>query len=76
MQLHTQRMHVTTDTSIRVSERTKAKLARQKRQGETWDELLDRLAGDDEEPIEVGAWSDAEAEKAREAIDRSRESFE
>jgi hypothetical protein len=69
-------MHMSTDTSIRVSERTKAKLARQKRQGETWDELLERLAGDDEEPIEVGAWSEAEAEKAREAIDRSRESFE
>jgi hypothetical protein len=69
-------MHVSTDTSIRISERTKAKLARQKREGETWDELLDRLAGDDEEPIEVGAWSQADAEKARDAIDRSRESFE
>lgn len=69
-------MHMSTDTSIRVSERTKAKLARQKREGETWDELLDRLAGDDEEPIEVGAWSESDAEKAREAIDRSRESFE
>ena len=69
-------MHMSTDTSIRVSERTKAKLARQKREDETWDELLDRLAGDDDEPIEVGAWSEEEAEKAREAIERSRESFE
>jgi len=69
-------MHMSADTSIRVSERTKAKLARQKREDETWDELLDRLAGDDDEPIEVGAWSEEEAEKAREAIERSRESFE
>lgn len=68
-------MHMSADTSIRVSERTKAKLARQKREDETWDELLDRLAGDDD-PIEVGAWSDADAERAREAINRSRESFE
>lgn len=69
-------MRMSADTSIRVSERTKAKLARQKREDETWDELLDRLAGDDDEPIEVGAWSEEEAEKAREAIERSRESFE
>lgn len=69
-------MHMSADTSIRVSERTKAKLARQKREDETWDELLDRLAGDDDDPIEVGAWSEADAERAREAIDRSRESFE
>ena len=69
-------MHMSTDTSIRVSERTKAKLARQKREDETWDELLDRLAGDDDEPIEVGTWSEADAEKARAAIERSRESFE
>lgn len=69
-------MHMSADTSIRVSERTKAKLARQKREDETWDELLDRLAGDDDDPIEVGAWSEADAAQAREAIDRSRESFE
>jgi|AntRauTorcE11898_2_1112593.scaffolds.fasta_scaffold07328_4 hypothetical protein len=69
-------MHMSIDTSIRVSERTKAKLARQKREDETWDELLDRLAGDGDEPIEVGAWSEDEAERAREAIERSRESFE
>lgn len=69
-------MHMSADTSIRVSERTKAKLARQKRDDETWDELLDRLAGDDDDPIEIGAWSEADAARAREAIDRSRESFE
>lgn len=62
-------------TSIRVSEDTKRKLKRLKREDETFDDLLDRLAGD-EEPIDVGAWSEERAERAREALDRSRESFD
>lgn len=62
-------------TSIRVSEETKDKLSRLKRDDETWDEFLSRLA-DEEEPIDVGAWSDEEAQRAREAVRRSRESFE
>lgn len=67
---------MSTDTSIRVSERTKAKLARRKRAEETWDEFLSRLAGDDEEPVQVGAWDEERAERARDAIARSRESYE
>jgi len=66
-------MHI--GTSIRVSEETKDKLSRLKRDDETWDEFLSRLASE-EEPINVGAWSDERAARAREAIDRSRESFE
>jgi len=62
-------------TSIRVSDETKSKLSRLKRDGETWDEFLNRLAGE-EEPIDVGSWSDDEAERARAAVSRSRESFE
>jgi predicted CopG family antitoxin len=61
-------------TSIRVTDETKDKLSRLKRDDETWDEFLSRLA-DDEEPINVGSWSDKEAERAREAVKRSRESF-
>ncbi|PSP78081.1 hypothetical protein BRC81_08485 [Halobacteriales archaeon QS_1_68_20] len=61
-------------TSIRVSERTKDKLARLKREDETWDEFLGRLANE-EEPINVGAWSQEKADRAREAIEESRESF-
>lgn len=62
-------------TSIRVSEATKDKLERLKRDDETFDELLARLAGDSE-PVAVGAWSEPEADEARAAIERSRESFD
>jgi predicted CopG family antitoxin len=62
-------------TSIRVSDETKSKLTRLKRDDETWDEFLSRLA-DDEEPINVGAWSEDDADRARDAIERSRESFD
>lgn len=71
--MHTPCMHVS--TSIRVSEATKEKLERLKRPDESFDELLARLAGE-REPVAVGAWSDEEAQAAREAIDRSRESFD
>lgn len=57
-----------------VSDETKSKLSRLKLDDETWDELLSRLA-DYEEPINVGAWSEEDADSAREAIERSRESF-
>jgi len=66
-------MHMS--TSIRVSDETKSKLTRLKRDDETWDEFLSRLAND-EEPINVGAWSEEDADRARDAIERSRESFE
>lgn len=66
-------MHMS--TSIRVSEQTKEKLDRLKRDNESFDELLRRLAAD-EQPIEIGAWDSETADRAREAIDRSRESFE
>jgi predicted CopG family antitoxin len=62
-------------TSIRVSDDTKEMLESLKRDDETFDELLERLA-QREQPINVGAWSDAEADRAREAVKRSRESFE
>ena len=62
-------------TSIRVSEQTKEKLDRLKREGESFDELLNRLAGE-ETPIEIGAWDSETADRARDAVARSRESFE
>ncbi|WP_101294459.1 DUF7557 family protein [Halegenticoccus soli] len=62
-------------TSIRVSDDTKRMLERLKREDETFDELLERLA-QSERPIEIGAWSEEEAERARSAVKRSRRSFE
>jgi len=62
-------------TSIRVSDDTKRMLERLKREDETFDELLERLV-QSEEPIEIGAWNEEEAARARAAVNRSRESFE
>ena len=62
-------------TSIRVSDDTKRLLEDLKRDDETFDELLERLASS-EKPIDIGAWSDDAAGQAREAVKRSRESFE
>lgn len=58
-----------------MSDETKAKLSRLKRDDETWDEFLSRLV-DEEDPIDVGAWSAEEADRAREAVEESRESLE
>ncbi len=74
LRLHTQCMHMS--TSIRVSDETKEKLARLKREDESWDEFLDRLANEGS-GMKAGAWKGTDkAEKAREAIERSRESYE
>ena len=61
-------------TSIRVSVETKEFLEELKRPDESFDDLLSRLASD-EQPIQIGAWSEGEADAAREAVERSRESF-
>ncbi len=62
-------------STIQVSEDTKQSLELLKEDGETFDELLTRLV-EVEEPINVGAWSEEEADRVRESIQRSRESFE
>jgi predicted CopG family antitoxin len=62
------------DTSIRISEQTKAELERLKRDDESFDQLLHRLAAD-WEPIETGTWDSETADRARESITRSREDF-
>jgi predicted CopG family antitoxin len=63
-------------TSIRVSDETKEKLARLNREDESWDEFLGRLA-DEGSGMNAGAWEGTDkAEKARNAIKRSRQSYE
>ncbi|MFB6119374.1 antitoxin VapB family protein [Halosegnis sp.] len=63
-------------TSIRVSDETKEKLARLKREDESWDEFLDRLANEGA-GLQAGAWEGTgKAAKARDALERSRESFQ
>jgi lipase chaperone LimK len=58
-------------TSIPVDSETKDRLDDLKRDSETWDEFLTRIASD-EEPIEAGAWSDEEAETAMERLREGR----
>ena len=61
-------------TSIPVDSSTKERLDRLKREDETWDEFLERITAT-EDPIEAGAWSDEKAERAKESIRESRESW-
>ena len=61
-------------TSIPVDDATKALLDELKRDDETWDDFLRRVAAR-EEPIVAGAWSDAEADRAKERIRDSRENW-
>lgn len=61
-------------TSIPVDSETKKRLDRLKREDETWDEFLERVTAT-EQPIEAGAWSEEEAERAKESIRNSRESW-
>ena len=68
-------MHMS--TSIRVSEATKAKLNRVKREEETFDELLSRLADMEDSMAEsAGSWAGtSKAESAFEARERMKGSF-
>lgn len=67
-------MHMS--TSIRVSDETKEKLSRLKRDDESWDDFLDRLANEGA-GMNAGVWKGtSKAETAREAVARSRESYE
>ena len=61
-------------TSIPVDSTTKERLDRLKREDETWDEFLERMTAT-EEPIEAGAWSDEEADRAKESLRKSRENW-
>lgn len=62
-------------TSIRISEETKAKLEARKREGETFDELLDRLARTEKDVEEMAGWGDEDIgehlDEKREALDES-----
>jgi len=61
-------------TSIPVDATTKERLDDLKRDDETWAEFLQRVTTT-EEPIEAGAWSDEEADRAKESIRNARENW-
>lgn len=61
-------------SSIRISEETKRKLEARKREGESFDDLLDRLARTEKDVEEMGGWlSENEAEKLEEHVQDKRE---
>lgn len=62
-------------STIRVSDDTKELLERRKRENETFDELLARLATAGKE-MNAGAWSSEKADAARKRLKESRASFE
>ena len=67
---------IRTSTLVRVNEDTKERLERLEHESETWSEFLGRPATD-AGTMESGAWADTDKpEKAREAIERSRASFD
>lgn len=61
-------------TSIPVDSATKERLDRLRRDDETWDEFFQRITAI-EQPIEAGAWSDEEADQAKEFIQKSRKNW-
>ncbi len=63
----------TADEQIRVSAETKRELERRKREGESFDDVLERLLEDDRDLLAgFGSWSDEQAEAAREIRKRSK----
>jgi predicted CopG family antitoxin len=61
-------------SSIRISEETKRKLEARKQEGESFDDLLDRLARTEKDIEEMGGWLDEdEAEELEEHVQEKRE---
>jgi predicted CopG family antitoxin len=64
------------DTQIRVSEKVKKMLDRRKREGESYNDVVERVLGENTEPDfydGFGRWSDEEAERVREERRKDKE---
>ncbi|WP_276274151.1 antitoxin VapB family protein [Haloarcula litorea] len=67
---------VTADEQIRVSNRVKRILDRQRREGESYNDVLERVLGESEAGDfydGFGRWSDEEAERVREQRERAKD---
>jgi predicted CopG family antitoxin len=63
----------TADEQIRVTDRVKRELDRRRREGESYNDVLERLLEDDRDLLAgFGRWSDEQAERARKAHQRSK----
>lgn len=64
----------TADEQIRVSDRVKRELDRRRREGESYNDVLERILEDDRDLLAgFGRWSDEHAERVREARERAKE---
>lgn len=66
------------DEQIRVSETVKREIERRRREGESYNDVLDRILDEEEEDAGdfydgFGRWSDEEAERVREGRRKSKE---
>lgn len=64
------------DTQIRVSEKVKKMLDRRKREGESYNDVVERVLGENTEPDfydGFGRWSDEQAERVREERQKVKE---
>ncbi|WP_459191272.1 antitoxin VapB family protein [Halosimplex sp. J119] len=65
----------TADEQIRVSDRVKAKLDRHRREGESYNDVLERLLAEDDDRdllAGFGRWAEDHAERVREAREAER----
>jgi predicted CopG family antitoxin len=64
----------TADEQIRVSDAVKRELDRRRREGESYNDVLERLLEDERDLLAgFGRWSDEDAERVREARERSKQ---
>jgi len=64
----------TADEQIRVSDAVKRELDRRRREGESYNDVLERLLDDERDLLAgFGRWSDEQAERVREAHESSKQ---
>jgi len=64
----------TADEQIRVSDTVKRELDRRRREGESYNDVLQRMLEDDRDFLAgFGRWSDEQAERVREAREKSKQ---
>lgn len=63
----------TADEQIRVSDLVKRELDKRRREGESYNDVLERVLEDDRDLLAgFGRWSDEEADRVREALEESK----
>ena len=64
----------TADEQIRVSDTVKRELDRRRREGESYNDVLQRMLEDDRDLLAgFGRWSDEHADRVREAREKSKQ---